>query len=255
MRNYLLILFFFSQIGYSRAQTANESQLFQYAQKIEGEGKLNDALTIYKSLLKNDSNNVSYLTHTSILYSKVGHRQPSKDNQIAWYKTGFYLAQKAIKLNNNSAEAHYSLALSLGRMNENAGSKTKIENAKQIKSEAEITLKLNPKIAGAYHILGRWHQVVAGFNAIERTMISAIFGSMPGGSYTDAINNFQRAIVLEPLNMVHYYELAHSYYLRNDKGDKAQAKNWASKALMIPVKNEDDADTKKDCEALLKKLN
>ncbi|HQF28155.1 MAG TPA: hypothetical protein PLD36_06035 [Bacteroidia bacterium] len=255
MRNYLLILFFFSQIGYSIAQTANESQLFQYAQKIEGEGKLNDALSIYKSLLKNDSNNVSYLTHTSILYSKVGHRQPSKDLQISWYKTGFYLAQKALKINNNSAEAHYSLALSLGRMNENAGSKTKIENAKQIKSEAEITLKLNPKIAGSYHILGRWHQVVAGFNAIERTMISAIFGSMPGGSYTDAINNFQRAIVLEPLNMVHYYELAHSYYLRNDKGDKAQAKNWASKALMIPVKNEDDADTKKDCEALLKKLN
>ncbi len=255
MKNQLTILFLLISNYFIIAQTANEGQLYTYAQKIEGEGKLNDALTIYKSLLKNDSNNIAYLTHSSILYSKVGHRQPSKDNQIAWYKTGFYLAQIAIKLNNNSADAHYSLALSLGRMNENAGSKTKIENAKQIKSEAEITLKLNPKIAGAYHILGRWHQVVAGFNAIERTMISAIFGSMPGGSYTDAINNFQRAIVLEPLNMVHYYELAHSYYLRNDKGDKAQAKNWASKALMIPVKNEDDADTKKDCEALLKKLN
>lgn len=255
MRHSLITLFFISQACFIQAQTANESQLFQYAQKVEAEGKLNDALTIYKSLLKNDSANISYLTHTSILYSKVGHRQPNRDSQIAWYKTGYYLAQKAIKLNNNSADAHYSFALALGRMNENAGSKTKIENAKQIKSEAEITLKLNPKIAGAYHILGRWHQVVAGFNAIERTMISAIFGSMPGGSYTDAINNFQRAIVLEPLNMVHYYELAHSYYLRNDKGDKAQAKNWASKALLIPVKNEDDADTKKDCESLLKKLN
>jgi len=255
MRNYLIVVIFFFMYSFSNAQSANENQLYQYAQKTEAEGKLNDALTIYKSLLKNDSSNIGYLTHTSILYSKVGHRQPSKDLQIAWYKTGYYLAQKAIKINNSSAEAHYSLALSLGRMNENAGSKTKIDNAKQIKSEAELTLKLNPKIAGAYHILGRWHQVVAGFNAIERTMISAIFGSMPGGSYTDAINNFQRAIVLEPLNMIHYYELAHSYYLRNEKGDKAQAKNWASKALLIQVKNEDDADTKKDCEALLKKLN
>lgn len=239
----------------AKAQIANESQLYTYAQRREAEGKLDDALTIYKSLLKNDSSNIGYLTHTSILYSKAGHRQPKKEQQIGWYKTGYYLAQKAIAVNTSNADAHYSLALSLGSMNENAGNKTKIENSKQLKSEAEISIKLNPKNAAAYHILGQWHQVVAGFNRIERAMISTIFGGMPGGSYADAIKNFERAIVLEPLNNAHYYELAHSYYLRNDKGDKAQAKNWASKALLIQVKNEDATNTKKDCEALLKMLN
>ena len=57
----------------------NNQRLFNYAVKIESEGKYNDALTIYKNLLKTDSNNVNFLTHTSILYSRLGFRQNSEE--------------------------------------------------------------------------------------------------------------------------------------------------------------------------------
>lgn len=233
----------------------NSHRLFQYAVKIESEGKYDDALTIYKNLLKSDSNNIDLLTHTSILYSRLGFRQNSEDHKTNWYKTALQLSQKAIKINNQNANAHYAYAMALGRMSEFASNKIKINNAKLIKTEAELAIQLNPKLAGPYHILGRWNKEVGGFNGFERAMINTMFGGMGTGSYSEAIKYFQKAILLEPLNPIHYYELAHSYYKRNQEGDKAQAKNWASKCLLIKPITQDDEETKQKCEKLLKKLN
>jgi tetratricopeptide (TPR) repeat protein len=250
----LLLLLILSSTIFTNAQDNNQ-RLFNYAVKIESEGKYNDALTIYKNLLKTDSNNINFLTHTSILYSRLGFRQNSEEQKTNWYKTALQLSQKAIKIDNQNANAHYAFAMALGRMSEFASNKTKINNAKQIKTEAELAIQLNPKLAGPYHILGRWNKEVGGFNGFEKAMINTMFGGMGTGSYSEAIKYFQKAILLEPLNSIHYYELAHTYYKRNQEGDKAQAKNWASKCLLIKPITQDDEDTKRDCEKLLKKLN
>jgi tetratricopeptide (TPR) repeat protein len=251
------IVFTLLSITWFNLTTAQENnqRLFQYAVKIESEGKYNDALTIYKNLLKSDSSNIDLLTHTSILYSRLGFRQNSEEQKTNWYRTAFYLGQKAIKIDNQNANAHYAYAMALGRMSEFASNKTKINNAKQIKTEAELAIQLNPKLAGPYHILGRWNKEVGGFNGFEKAMIKTMFGGMGVGSYTEAIKYFQKAILLEPLNSIHYYQLAHTYYKRNQEGDKAQAENWASKCLLIKPITLDDEDTKRDCEKLLKKLN
>lgn len=255
MKKIFRILILLVGITYSTSAQDNKQSLFNYAVKIESEGKYNDALTIYKNLLKTDSNNVNLLTHTSILYSRLGFRQNSEEQKTNWYRTALYLSQKAIKIDSQNANAHYAFAMALGRMSEFASNKTKINNANQIKTESELAIQLNPKLAGPYHILGRWHKEVAGFNGFEKAMINTMFGGMGSGSYTEAIKFFQKAILLEPLNAIHYYELAHSYYKRNQEGDKAQAKNWASKCLLIKPITQDDEETKQKCEKLLKKLN
>ena len=75
------------------------------------------------------------------------------------------------------------------------------------------SISLNPKLAGAYHILGRWHRAIAGFNVIEKAMINSFFGGVPpGGSYEDALKSFMTAIGIEPKYMNHQYELAQTYY-------------------------------------------
>jgi tetratricopeptide (TPR) repeat protein len=245
---FLLII----QPFYSYAQESKKEELlFQYAKKLQDEGKLNDALTIFGTLLKNDSSNVEYLQHASFLYSKIGHGITAEESKQGWYHTSEYLAKKALLINPKSADAHYVYALAIGVLSEKAGNRTKINNAKLIKTEAETALKLNPKLAGPYHILGRWHLVVAGFNIFERTMINAIFGKMPGGSYDEAISNFNKAIELEPANAIHYLQLAITYKERDREGDKAKALLNLNKAIKISPRNDDEIQTRKESEKLL----
>jgi tetratricopeptide (TPR) repeat protein len=247
----ILILYYTPSIG---QELKNKEQLYNYASKLQGEKKWNDALTIFKNLLKSDSSNVEYLWRTSYIYSILGFGQSTEEARQQWYRTGAYLGKKAITQHPQHANAHYAYAVAVGRMSEHAGNKTKIQNAKLIKSEAETAIKLDPKLPGPYHILGRWHRVVAGFSGFERAMIKAIFGGLEGGSHEESILNFEKAIQLEPLNAIHYIEAANSYIERNEINDKQQAKNWLQKALNIPIRSPDDEMNKKTCEAMLKKL-
>ena len=77
---------------------------------------------------------------------------------------------------------------------------------------------------------------------------------MPGGSYEDAILNFQKAIALEPSNSIHYYQLALTYELRNSSGDIDLAISNATKATTFLTRNDDQINTKKECEKLISKL-
>jgi regulator of microtubule dynamics protein 3 len=233
------------------AQTANED-LYSKAYKLKTEYKYKEAFPLFQALLKADSNNVNYLQYASYCYSKFGYYYAAEADKQKYYKSAEYLAKKAIKLNEASADAHYVYAMALGRINENASSKQKIANAKLIKSEADRAIALNPKLAGAHHIRGRWHRTVAGFSSIEKAMINSFFGGVPeGGSYDDAVKSFMTAVALEPKYMNHQYELAQTYY---DMGKKVEAKLWAQKALELTPTNDDDIKAKKDLEALLKKL-
>ena len=254
-RTTILLLFILTISGQLHAQDEKkEIQLYRYAVKLEQEGKNSEALTIYKNLLRSDSSNIDYLWRTSFVYSKLGYDQPTEEQRQQWYKTAAYLGKKAVVQFPQNANAHYAYAVSIGRMSENAGNRTKIDNAKLIKSEAELAIKLDPRLPGPYHIMGRWHRVVAAFSGFERAMIKAIFGGMPGGSYEDSILNFEKAIQLEPFNGIHYYEIDVSLLERNKTTDKQLAKSWLQKALNIPVKSTDDAENKAKCEKLLKSI-
>src|SRR5438445_2567295 len=179
------------------AQTNDEQ--YAKAYKLKLEYKYKEAFPLFQSLLKADSNNVNYLQCASYLYSKYGYYYATDAEKMNYYKTAEYLAKKAIKSNEASADAHYVYAGALGRINENASSKQKIANAKLIKSEVDRAIALNPKLAGAYHILGRWHRTIAGFNVIEKAMINSFFGGVPpGGSYDDAVKAFMMAVSIEP---------------------------------------------------------
>ena len=244
------VLFFSLFYNIVFSQTADEH--YTKALKLKNEFNYKEALALFQKLLKNDSSQVSYLYNASFCYIKYGFYIAPETEKQGYYKTAEYLSKKAIQKNNNSADAHYTYAMALGRINENASSKQKIANAKLIKSEVDRTIALNPKQAGAYHILGRWHRTISGFNMIEKAMINSFFGGVPpGGSYNDAVNAFMTAIGLEPNVMIHQYELAVTYH---EMGKDVDAKLWAKKALeMIPV-SPDDKKVKTDCEALLKKL-
>lgn len=248
----LIVILLVALVNFSIIAQTNDEQ-YTTALKFKTEYKYKEAFPIFQTLVKSDSNNVNYLQYASYCYSKYGYYYAPEAEKMKYYKNAEYLAKKAIKTQETSADAHYAYAMALGRINENASSKQKIANAKVIRAEVDRAIALNPKLAGAYHILGRWHRTIAGFNAIEKAMINSFFGGVPpGGSYDDAIKSFMTAISLEPKYMNHQFELAQTY---NEMGKSVEAKLWAKKTLEITPSNEDDIKAKKDCEALLKKLN
>ncbi len=230
----------------------NNDELYAKAYKLKTEYKYKEAFPLFQVLLKSDSNNVNYLQYASYCYSKYGFYYGAENQKINYYKTAEYLAKKAIQLDSKSADAHYVYAMALGRINENASSKQKVANSKLIKNEVDLAIQLNPKHAGAYHILGRWNRTVAGFGAIEKMMINSFFGGVPpGGSYDDAVKCFTTCIQLEPKFMLHQYELAQTYF---DMEKEVEAKIWAQKVVGMTPSSDDDIKAKKDAEVLLKKI-
>lgn len=233
------------------AQTNEE--LYAQGLKYKAEHNNKGGFDTFSKLMKADSNNIDYLTNGSFFYSKYGFVSGGTDkDKMKYYKTAEYLAKKAIKLDEKNAEGHYVYCLALGRINENASSNEKIKNAKLIKTEIDRALALNPKHAGAYHVLGRWNRTIAEFNALEKTMINTFFGGVPpGASMENAVIAFTNAVTHEPKYILHYYELAQTLHMM---GKDEYAKKFLTQAIALPANDEDNISAKKKCEELMKKL-
>jgi len=222
---------------------------------MKNESKYEESLVFFQLLMKADSSHIEYLTNASYLYSKLGNRQKTELKRQEYFRKAEYLAKKSIAINPNIAEGHYTYALAIARQNEYATTKVKISNAKLIRTECDLALKINPKHTGTLHILGRWHRSIAGFNFVEKGMINTFFGGVPeGGSYKDAIDCFSKAVLLEPTAMIHQFELAQTYYERGEGDDTILAKIWCKKVLEMKPHNEDDKVTQEKAKALLAKV-
>jgi tetratricopeptide (TPR) repeat protein len=232
------------------AQT--EAELYKLGMKYKKDVDNVKLLQVFKKLVEMKPENADYLAHMSFGYSKVGANLSDEKLQLKYYAKAKEVATKAMKNDPKSAYAHYSFALALARENENAGSKQKIANAKEIKKECEISMKLDPTIAGNYHIMARWHRTFAGFSKMENALVNTLFGGKPeGGTYKDALAMFQKAIELEPWYMLHVYELAVTY---KEMKQNDLALKYVEKAMKLSQSYEDAKLCYKQCEELKAEL-
>lgn len=236
-------LFYFSQ---------TEKELYNQGLNYKKQVNNKKMLVTFKKLVDLKPENVDYLSHLSFAFSKVGANLDDETTQLKYYAKAKTLASKAKNLDDNHSFAHYTYALALARENENASSKTKISNAKEIQKECNKALSLNPNEAGAYHIMGRWHRTFAGFGKTKTALVNTFFGGKPeGGTYADAVSNLKKAIKLEPWYMLHTYELAVTYH---EMGKDDLAKDFLQKAMKLPQTYEDAKRCYKKCEKLLAEL-
>lgn len=238
------------------AMAQSNADLMKQGLTLRNAGRSKEALVIFQGLLKQDSNNVAYVEYTSYLIAKVWHDKTDIDASTAapYYNQALYLAKKAVKLDSNSAEAHYAFAFAVGVINETASNKQQIANAKIMKDQIDACLKRNPHHGGAYHLLGRWCRRLAEFNGVEKFAVKTLYGAtLPEATYKDAADAFEKAIVYEPDWLIHYYELAYTYY---EMDKYADAKVWLNQAISNTTFKGDDAqDVKDKCKKLLAKLN
>ncbi|HXP49481.1 MAG TPA: hypothetical protein VN922_06000 [Bacteroidia bacterium] len=254
MKKIALVLSLFIGLG-SLAFAQTNAELQKKALVYRNAGQSKDALAIFQSLLKQDSANLDYLQYTSYLIAKVWHDKTDVDASVCapYYNQALYLAKKALKVDSNSAEANYAYAFAVGVINETASNKQQIANAKIMKDHIDKCLKVSPHHGGAYHLLGRWSRRLAEFNGLEKLAVKTLYGAtLPESTYKDAADAFEKAIVAEPDWLIHYYELAYTYY---EMDKYADAKVWLQQAINnTTFKGDDAADVKDKCRKLLAKL-
>lgn len=112
----------------------------------------------------------------------------------------------------DSARAHLALAVALGRQSQHEGSRTRLALAREIKSEVDRAIELNPTLGRAYHVRAVWNRDIATLGVMGRTAARSMMGGVPkGASMEHAVRDFQRAIELEPNVVRHHLELARTY--------------------------------------------
>jgi tetratricopeptide (TPR) repeat protein len=160
-------------------------------------------------------------------------------------------AERAVKLAPKSSDAHLSIAICLGKMTQLQGNREKIEASKRIGECAERAVALNPKNDYAWHLLGRWHQALAGLNGLTRGIAQLVYGQLPAASNEEAVRCFEKAIALRGDRLIHHVELGRTLA---QMGRKAEAKAAIERGLAMPNKEKDDPETKERGRETLKKL-
>jgi tetratricopeptide (TPR) repeat protein len=166
-------------------------------------------------------------------------------------RTALDYAERAVRLNPRNSDAHLSVAIVLGKMTQFLGNRESIEASKRIKAEAEEAARLDPQSDYAWHLLGRWHQALAGMGTLTRGLAKMIYGEFPPATNEDAVRCFTKAIAINPSRLVHHVELGRTYA---QMGHIAEARAAIAKGLAMPDREKHDAETKKRGREALAKL-
>lgn len=162
-------------------------------------------------------------------------------------------ARGAIKVAPDSAAGHVWLAVALGRQALGEGAKTKLALSREIKSEVDRALQMDPSIGRGWHVVAVWNVKIASLNAIERMAANAVLGGVPkGASFANAETAFQKAIQLEPNYVNHRLEYGR---LLRDQHRSADAKRELEKAVALtPTSSALDARYQGEARELLAKI-
>ncbi len=158
------------------------------------------------------------------------------------------LGLQAVAADPKSAQAHLALAIAEGKWTDFVDRKTKVALSRQIRSEAERAIELDPKLDMAYHVLGRWHLGMAGVNPFMRFGAKLTVGELPPASMDEAARNLEKASELSPKTIMHHQYLAQVYVAQHRKSDAQR--QW-EKVLALSAQDHDDELAQQQARAAL----
>jgi tetratricopeptide (TPR) repeat protein len=170
------------------------------------------ALENYNEAIKMNPESYEANWKLSRAYVDVGETFEDEDKRAEYYIESENYARIAIKNNPEGSDGHLFLSIALGRVALDAGAKQRIKMSKEIKKEADLAIKFNPDNDTAYHVLGRWNRKISNLSFIEKGFADLFLGGVPEGASNEAaVENFQKALVLNPKYINHYLELGITY--------------------------------------------
>jgi tetratricopeptide (TPR) repeat protein len=169
-----------------------------------------------------DTTSYTWLVNASHLAVDSGEFNPSAELRTAQFKRAEQYARRAVAANPNDAEGHFELARSIGKNALTMGTRDKIKFATEVRAEALQALKLNPKHAGALHIMGVWNAEVMRLNGMSRMIAKTFLGGQVFGeaSWDNAQKYLEEAVAADPNRITHHLDLGAVYA---DRGQTVQA--------------------------------
>ncbi len=215
-------------------------------------GQLAEARASYLAGVQTSPGAFLALCRLSRSESELGELQKGDEQRRTW-SAAVEHARAAVKAAPDSGSGHVWLAVALGRQAMREGAKTKLALSREIKSETDRALELDPSLGRAWHVLAVWNVKVASLNAMERMAANAVLGGVPkGASFENAERGFQKAIQLEPDYVNH--RLEYGKLLRSLKRNTDARRELEKAVSLPPTSSALDARYQAEARELLAKL-
>jgi tetratricopeptide (TPR) repeat protein len=212
-----------------------------------------NALKHYEAALSVDSMYFDALIRASRESVELGRFESDEANRTTLYKRAEQYARRAVAVRPNDAEGHFELAKAIGRNAQTMGTKDRVKFAGVVYDEAQAALKIDPKHAGAAHVMGVWNAEVMRLNGFSRFMAKNVLGGKTFGeaSWDNAIKYMELAVAQQPTVITHRLDLAEIYIDRKMKDKAREQLEWIAKA---PITELNDKHYKDAAAEMLAKL-
>jgi len=228
------------------------ASLLKRGDQLDAQLKTKEALAVYLEAEKLQPANAELLHRIAKQYGESQNDVSSKDEKRSVGMTALDYSKRAVAADPKNSMAHLALAVCYGRVAPFLDNKTKIAYSKLVKEHAEKARDLDPRTNDlVYHVLGAWNYELANLNPVLRAVAQFIYGKLPSASNEAAVENFKKAVELNPRRLANYIELGRTYAAMG-KSDEARAA--LEKGLSLPNRERDDPETKERGRAALKKL-
>ena len=200
--------------------------------RLYARGQLGESHATYQAALAGEPGHFGGLCRLARVESELGE-EASGEAQRHWVAAAVEHARAAVKAAPESAQGHVWLAVALGRQALKEGPKTRLALSREIKSEVDRAIALDPAIGRAYHVRALWNRKLSTLNMIERGVANTVLGGVPkGASMENAVRDLRKAIELEPGYVNHQLELGRTYWMLKNH---AEARRALERAIALPA--------------------
>ena len=123
-----------------------------------------EALAAYQKALAENPNDADLLRKISKQYLEMVLDAPSKKEKLRLAQLGYDTALQAKKLAPNDPQTRITVAIAAGRLAYYSEPRRRLELSSVVKSESAESVRIDPRFALGWHVLGRWNYEIANLN-------------------------------------------------------------------------------------------
>ncbi|RZF36825.1 hypothetical protein LSTR_LSTR012703 [Laodelphax striatellus] len=183
---------------------------------------------------------------------KLAGQETKKEDKNKLVIEAYNLLERALKLDGNNFGVHKWMSVLLDARSELDGIKVRISNLEKVKQHMLEAVKLNPRDATTFYMLGSWCYQIADMPWYQRKVAATIFAKPPESSFEEALQYFNIAEDIQPNFYSQNLLMLGQTHMK--LGNKDEARRFLTQASNYKVTTEDDKKAKLDAENLLKKL-
>src|ERR1043166_8244510 len=238
IHRFLAIFFTFLLVQTGSAEQSADS-LMDKGKVFDRKFQASEALPLYLAAEKLEPKNPDLLVRIARQYRYLMTDAEDTKEKLRLGDLALEYSARVAACGPKDCDAQLAPAITLGKMLPYLPSKEQVSASPQIKESVDKALAVDPRNDTAWHVLGRWHRVLADVNAVKRTLAGILYGALPKGCINEAEHDMQKAIQLNPNRLMHYIELGRIYA---QMGRADDARRFINKGLAMRDTEKDDPE-------------